>query len=273
MPLRNLLLATASIAACAISVPCQATSIPADEVDVFVGNNEGMPDSTGAAMFANFTPPGGLAETAAKMGFIGFDWTQTITNWPNPDLRNHNGQLIVPVPPDSAFLDPPVGGYNYNPCGGKPSGASGGANPFYFNPTPSTDCWSLSQNETETTLSFGDEPMDHELTAKQISENDIPKFTTELVGIEPGDILGPVLFFWTWETDYDGEASTNAAISSRSANSPELQPGLGGTGHVTILSIDGVPVPVPEPPALFLLASAVAAILTARKAAFRNKDR
>ncbi len=101
-------------------------------------------------MIATFTPPGGLTLSAyaGELGYIGFDWQQTITNWPNADLKLHNGTLIVPVPnPHPAFLDVPPTGYNYNPCGGTASGSSALANPFYFTPTGNTDCWSLAQNE------------------------------------------------------------------------------------------------------------------------------
>ncbi len=283
MSLRNILAATASIAVCAVSLPCYAivTSIPdLGTVNVFVGNSNGTPSATGVAMFAFFTPNDEqtLSEAAKALGYIGFNWQQTITNWANADLHAFNGAPIVPVPsPNPPFLDPPPGGYNYNPCGGKASGASGAASPFYFTLAPSADCWSLSQNETSTTLSFGDEPMDHHLTAAQIAANNIPKFETYLVGIVDDDGVyeaSSPLFYWTWQTTYNGAAPGNGSVldvTSRSANSPMLQPGSGGTGHVTITSIDGVP--VPEPPTLSLLAFGVFAMFAARRAAEWNRTR
>jgi hypothetical protein len=276
MLFRNLLLATTAIAACAICLPCRASPIPANEVTVFVGNNQGMPDPAGVAMFATFTPPGGLMAAAEALDYIGFDWQQTITNWPNPDLHKFGGALLTPVPnPNPPYLDPPLGGYNYNPCGGKAPGASAAAAyPFYFAPTgPSSNCWSLAANETSNTLSFADEPMDHELAAAEIAAGNIPKFTTELVGILPGYIPGPELFEWTWDTTYNGTVASASILVSTSANSPYLNPGFGGTpgSHATILTINGVP--VPEPPALLLLASGVLAMLAARKAAGWNGPR
>ena len=202
-------------------------------------------------MFADFTPSDEqtLSNAAAALGYIGFDWQQTITNWPDANLRNHSGTLIVPTTPTGSFppfLDPPVGGYNYNPCGGNPAfgggsapGASGAANPFYFTVAASSDCWSLSQNETPTTLTFGDEPMDNLLSKANILAGNIPKFTTDLVGIMPGDMPSAPLFVWTWQTTYNGSATTGIT-ASRSANSPKATARFGGTGHVTITSINGV---------------------------------
>jgi hypothetical protein len=250
----------------------QGACKPGVNCTVYVGNSDGTANPTGVAVFASFTPAGGLtlSQAAAKLGYIGFDWQQTITNWPNADLFSIDGTPLTPVPsPNPPYLDPPLGGYSYNPCGGPAPGASGGANPFYYNPAPSNDCWSLAKNETTTTLSFGDEPMDPELTPAQIAAGDVPTFTTELVGILPGGMPGKVQFEWTWETTYNGFASTNPASSARAANSPQLQPGFDGTGHVTILSIKGFP--IPEPSALFLLASGVLAMLAARKATDWNR--
>jgi hypothetical protein len=236
-----------------------------------VGNSDETQNPAGVAIFASFTPAGGLSlsETAANLGYIGFDWLQIITNWPDPDLYSASGALLTPVPSRNLpFLDPPVGGYNYNPCGGEAPGAAGTAFPLYYNPVPSTDCWSVAENETTNTLHFADEPMDPELTPADIATGDIPEFTTELVGytLVQGEYYfpGPPLFEWTWETTYNGQVGGTA----RSAN---IVPGVGGTGDITILTFDGVP--VPEPSALFLLASGVLAILIVRKAADWNRTR
>ena len=296
MSLTKVLFASASITVCAASLPCYATVVPSSSVKLSIPSKYSF-----HAMIATFTPPGGLTLSAyaTQLGYVGFDWQQTITNWPNQDLRLHNLTYITPVPPDAPIVDPPLTGYNYNPCGGTPSGSSALANPFYFTPTGSTDCWSLVNNETPTTnpttLSFGDEPMDHLLTSAQIAANNVPKFKTSLVGIEQTDeeslVASSPLFFWTWDTTYTGSAggvncaTTNGDICSRSGNSPDLQPGVGGTGRVAITSINGVPchmppgeaqpgceghggdppAAVPEPPGSLLLASGMLAALAARK--------
>jgi hypothetical protein len=255
-------------------------------------------------MIATFTPPGGLTLTkyANQLGYINFDWQQTITNWPNPDLQIFgDGTITAPT----AFLDPPLAGYAYNPCGSNPSigggpapGDAAGANPFYFNTTtaPSTSCWSLIYNETPTTnpttLKFGDEPMDPHLTSSQIAANNIPKFTTALVGIlKSGEVVIPSspLFSWTWKTTYTGSSSSGGVATT--ANSPDFDPGVGGTGSVTVTSVNGVPCQntnnqercegqgekgasvrvVPEPPGSLLLASGMLAILAARRMARSKK--
>jgi hypothetical protein len=240
----------------------------------YVGTPSGAPSATGIAMFASFTPNGGvsLAQAAAAMGYTGFDWQQTITDWANPDLHNSAGNLLVPVPPNQAFLDPPVSGYSYNPCGiNAPfSTAAATANPFYYSPNPNispSDCFTVAAHVAGNTLKFGDEPMDRQLTATQIAAGEFPTFTTDLVGVLPGNITGPPLFEWTWNTTFNG--STGSA--SRSANEPgqELDPCATCTGHVTITSINGVPVPEPSP--FIAFTSSVLAILGFRWTAARSR--
>ena len=144
MSLTKVLFASASITACAAALPCYASVVPSSSVQLSI-----PAEFSDRAMIATFTPPDDLTLSAyaKELGYIGFDWQQTITNWPNKDLRLHNLTYITPVPPDATIVDPPLTGYNYNPCGGTASGSSAFANPFYFAPTGNTDCWSLVQNE------------------------------------------------------------------------------------------------------------------------------
>jgi hypothetical protein len=268
MSFTKILVAIASITVYAASLPCHAQVVPSSSVQLSIPAKYSY-----RAMIATFTPPGGLtlAAYATKLGYIGFNWQQTITNWPSPNLKcdkcgpDGTSMLIVPTVPTGTFppfLDPVVTGYTYNPCGGKPSGSSGMAYPFYFTPTGDTDCWSLVNNETSTTLTFGDEPMDHELTSAEIDQDNVPKFMTDLVGITMSDgVLVPSapLFYWTWQTTYNG--SVGSVVTATTANSPLYNPGQGGTGRVTITSINGIP--VPEPAGLFLLIPGTLAILAA----------
>jgi hypothetical protein len=309
MSLTKVLFACALISVCAAALPCYATAIPSSTVVLSVPTKY-----SGRAMIATFTPPGGLTLSAyeKKLGYTQFDWTQQITNWPNADLHIFDdGTAVAPT----AFSDPPTAGYSYNPCGsnsaiggGAAPGAAAGAAPFYFNAhatVPSTNCWSVVHNETATTLSFGDEPMDPELTSTQRSTNNIPKFLTALVGIcDPSNPVtgngcanklagapSSAQFAWTWQSDFNGSVG-GAAVSANSPdnNQPTLpftcDPNSGltcGTGGVTITGIcvishgeaqpgceghgEGASarVPVPEPPGSLLLASGVLAILAARR--------
>ena len=293
MSLTKVLFAFASITVCAASLPCYATlvSVPSSSVKLSIPATY-----SDRAIFATFTPPGGLTLTAYAKEFgnyTGFDWQQTITNWPSPNLHCYKcgpggtSMLIVPTVPTGtfpAFLDLPPTGYTYNPCGGPAPGSAGMANPVYFTPTGNIDCWSLARNETSTTGSFSDEPFDPELTSTEISANNIPKFKTALVAINTsGEALtvSSPLFAWTWESTYNGSASGTALIAA-AANSPVSDPGFGGTGSVTITGIcqirrgeaqpgceghgSGDPLAaIPEPPGSLLLASGMLAILAARK--------
>jgi hypothetical protein len=246
-------------------------------VTPYVGTPSGTPSANGLAMFANFTPNGGLslAQAAAAMGYAGFDWQQTITNWANPDLHDNSGVLLVPVPPDQPFLDPPAGGYSYNPCGVSAPFSTGAqtANPFYYSPTAyPNDCFTVARHVSGNTLNFGDEPMDHQLTATQIANGNIPMLTTDLVGYtnpSPGVYVpGPSLFEWTWNTTYNGSIGS----ASRSANLPgqPLDPCDTCSGHVTITSINGVPVPEPSP--FIPFASGVLAMLGFGWKVARSRD-
>jgi hypothetical protein len=306
MSLTKVLLASAWITVCAAALPCYATTVPSSSVQLSIPAKY-----FGRAMISTFTPPGGLTlkAYAAQLGYSGFDWTQKITNWANPDLHKFgDGSITAPT----AFPDPPVGGYTYNPCGSNASigggaapGAAARAAPFYFS-TATQDqttmqCWSVLYNETPRdpataiTLSFGDEPMDPELTSTQISANDVPKFLTSLVGICPSanttngcKSIGASspLFAWTWQSTYNGTSSSGGVATT--ANSPDFDSGVGGTGGVTITGIchilhgEAQPgceghggdapamgasarVPVPEPPGSLLLASGVLAILAVQR--------
>lgn len=271
----------AGVASLTVSSPSQfaignfrtpnGAAIIANAVTPYVGNAIagqlfGSPNPNGIAMFGTFTPNGGLtlSQAAAAMGYTGFDWQQTVTNWPDQNLMTSGGVLLTPVPvPDPPFLDPPPTGFSYSPCG-SPSPAAAAANPFYFDPTGSaSDCFSLAANEQGSSLYFGDEPMDHRLTPANVALGNIPEFTTDLVGILPGNTPGPNLFEWTWNSTYNG--STGGA--SRSANLPNQvppDPCDTCTGHANIVSINGVP--VPEPPMLYAFALGVLASLGLRRA-------
>jgi hypothetical protein len=240
---------------------------------------------SGRAMFATFTAPTGYtlltwAQHLFGPDAIGFDWQQTVTNWPNPDLQCLScGHDIVPVTQQAGslppFLDPVLGGYTYNPCGGTAPGSSGGANPFYYNTsTENMDCWSLINNETTkknpTTLTFGDEPMDPELTSTEISQNNVPTFMTALVGITTDPqgklIASPTPFSWTWQSTYNGMVGGIATTANDPSN-PDNP--TGGKGRVTILTINGVP--VPEPSGLSLLIPGTLTILAAHWSVRRRR--
>lgn len=97
-----------------------------------------------ATMSAQFVPKIGgavvsLVAAAAACGFAGFDWMQTIDQWPGPNetalfAAPHPSVPLVPV-----FVDPPPGGYTYQVGDPlypiyQPNFAA--ANPFYYQCCP-----------------------------------------------------------------------------------------------------------------------------------------
>jgi PEP-CTERM motif len=168
-----------------------------------------------------------LAQAAHDLGYLGFDWVQTVTSGPSAVLLN--GQTQSPT-----FFDPPPGGYLYcatsNHC---PPGWMT-SSPLYYNPIfigkyilPS-----------DTSLSFFDSPQ-HNLPFEETT------FVTELVGYnactspgtgdcsQAGFVAGPALYAWAWEDDYFIGGGINITLSDISAPA-------GGTGGITLLA-------VPEP--------------------------
>ena len=135
-----------------------------------------------------------LSQAAVDCGFTNFDWQQMITNWRSPDLIQNGNPIPLTAPP--AFLDPPLGGYNYcvprygSPCDGYP---------FYWNPNTTGMNWSLNKRETGNTLSFIDVPADLQLPA-----GGFLGFTTQLVGIVPNGTPSPLPEQWTWIDTYNG---------------------------------------------------------------------
>jgi len=220
----------------------------------------------GTKITSSFTPAGGLATAENTCGFSAFDWQQLITEWPSASpLIGRNGSSLSAPP---AFLDPPNGGYDYNPCTlqvGDP-GISGLAYPFYYavggDPTV---CGTTAYEEVNgTTLYFSDQPKDSEISAGQLME-----FQTTLVGALVGgvpDLLTDDGDWFTWESNYNGNGGGVVAGSEADAD-PE------GTGGITILSVAGMPVAdVPEPGALYLMLLSLFT-LCATKSARRRKPR
>jgi len=248
-------------------------------------------------------PPGvtTLQEAAADLNFSSFDWVQTINQWVNPDLFAANNPCIQDFPvsfvqscASSAITAPPrvfdsvTGGYY-----GQPSQYAM-APPFYYNPNTSAsiDSWSVQANTfglsnpatgsasscnalvadlvgganlpVGSTLCFGDQPDDPELTATQIANGLFPEFTTELVGVcnSSTPLIGSCnangydpLFSWNWYDTYNGNQCLNGNnCIGLSANEDPVYPG--GTGGITITEVDGVP--VPEPSTILLLVPALA---------------
>lgn len=240
-------------------------------------------------------PPGTttLQQAATALHFTGFDWVQQITQWVNPDLFPNTSPLNPITTADGPFYDPVAGGYRA-PVGSTPNLSA--SPPFYYNvgTSPESDPYSVDANMNDfsgtsvskcsslfglqpegaaTTLCFLDNPDDVLLTGAQIAAGLAPMFTTELAGLcdDPGvgacnlDGFDP-LFSWKWTDTYNGNGCPENDASlcpggitpyGLPSNAGPVYPG--GTGGVTILDVDGVP--VPEPSTLALLLSGIATLV------------
>jgi hypothetical protein len=170
------------------------------------------PVASGTVMSASFTPNFGLSlmEAAGLCGYDHFDYYQVVTNDPNPPASKNAPTVPLTVP----YVDPPLGGYAYQPAGDDNL-------PFYWNAAE------LATNTTATTVSFSDAPAEPSLTAGQFLG-----FTTTLVGVFP-DNTWDALYAWNWISDFNG---TVGGASVRENTLP-VDPGS-GTGGVTLLETD-----------------------------------
>lgn len=189
--------------------------------------------SEGTTMQAAFTPDGGISLSAAASacGFIGFNWRQTVDVSPSPGgafaVSDRTTPLVAPPP----FSDPPLGGYTYQETDPRLNFTPNNAYPYYYDPgAPATYPLSLLANETSTTLSFFDAP------ATNLAAGQEFQFTTALVGMLPGTVLGPDLVTWHWTDTFDGISQEKGA--SVQTYLPVV-PGS-GTGGITVTSISGI---------------------------------
>ena len=234
-----------------------------------------------------------LQQAASDLGFVGFDLIQVVTNWPaNTSLYAASDPTkITPITTaNGPFYDPVAGGY-LNMILPDPNAVP----PYYYNlddgyfyngEAGPLDPWAVAANINNyggfsestcnaqaavlgsavpgSSLCFEDTPEDLNLTSPQLLMNDIPMFTTALVGLISCDSLGPgacsglepePLLTWSWEDSYDG----GSGGISYTANPGPADPG--GTGGITILDVNGVPVAAPEPSTMLLLGTALSLLL------------
>ena len=199
---------------------------------------------SGHTAAAQFTPSssfgGNLSAVASSCGWVGFNWQQHVEYLP---ARSGFYAKYDPTNPLSApppFLDPPPQGYTYSP------GVIDYSYPFYY------DSNKLLPVESQlTTLKFKDIP-----EVPNLFPGEYAKFRTDLVAVLPGNIPGPQLFEFEWESNFDG---TSGGVH-RLANDLEPDPGS-GSGGVRLLAVNALPVPEPGTRVLFGLGAAAIMIL------------
>jgi len=206
-------------------------------------------------MYASFTPNFNvsLSDAANVCSVLGFDWQQYI-NFIGPGSSGmyaaqtsqyfSAGQMVYAPP---SYPDPPPGGYQYqyedpySPVA-QPNFASafpfvysfldvqkGGCALFITAPPLAPFCRIPMASQQQ--LFFFDEPVSEPGQSKG--------FSTAVVGVLPGTssgtyAAGQVYQGFTWQTDYD-KAGVGVVYETAS-----FRPTYGGTGSVTITSVNGV---------------------------------
>lgn len=223
-----------------------------------------------AMITARFKPNLGftLQEAAAALGFVNFDWIQTITAYPNPsgvyEVNTSNpSQPIHLTSASTPYNDPPPGGYTYCAKMGAPCDNA----PFYYGiHYSSSDPLSLAAHETGNVLSFRDAPSDPclagplglpsvaWLTNRKACDNTTAPsgssihFTTDLAGVLSNGSAQDLGIGFSWTDSFNG--TTGGIATTLSNASPDLGTGSGG---ITITSLNGASLAVPEPSSLLML--------------------
>ena len=220
-------------------VPPHCDAIVSGAVHVFSAGPRSL-SSQDTSMKATFTPKFGLslAAAAAACGVTDFNWQQKIFSLPSPSPFFAANNPLTPLTAPPSFNDPVPGGYTYSLQCDPGNFGMATAFPFYYAPqAPANNCFSLAAHKTTNTLSFFDAPADPLLL---LTAGGFVGFTTQLVGMHHGNTLGPVLFEWTWMSTFNGTSGGVATINNDLPVDPDS-----GTGGVTILTVNGVPVCVP----------------------------
>lgn len=250
----------------------------------------------GTSIKASFRPGGGIAAAETACGVAGFDWVQTVTI-PAPSrfeaCTDVSCSSLTLQNVTGVTSDPPEFGWSYcnpNSLTYDPTKFGNCLNnyPFYYpNPVnaidvppqvycieyasnnPGAPCVATFQND-DAAINFFDTPSDQCLPPGGYYLLGLPycvdppgsaeQFTTQLVGVSAGGEeiplstlgLAPGVDSFTWSDTFNG---TTGGISGSDL---PADPGS-GTGGITILSVDGVP--VPEPGSLAMMSTALVALL------------
>jgi autotransporter-associated beta strand protein len=159
-----------------------------------------------------------LAQAANDMGYVGFDWVQSVTALPGPSPFRAANNPTVDLAGSVPFLDPQPGGYRiYNSHTGTYDLHPDDSYPFYYNPNNGE----LANHESTNTLSFYDAPAD-----QLLPPGGHMGFATSLVGIVPGCVGGANIFDWSWISTFNG---TSGGVSKTKNDSPvDAGSGTGG---------------------------------------------
>jgi hypothetical protein len=254
---------------------------------------EGSPRNT--VITAIFDPTVGLAKTEADCGVTSFNWQQKLTaTSPAPyySCDDTGCSTQTQVVPGTRYYDPPINGWDY--CNtssdqwyipGVLGGSLGCANnyPYYFNPatagenptfmdSPADPCLlnpdgspSIAWQTDYTYNNKNKVKVKERCNVASPSAGELD-FTTTLVGIITPNVYALLPYSFEW-TDTFNDALTGMDgmggiqyISTPGTEIP-VDPST-GFGGITVVSVNGVPVPEPSS-FLILTISSVGLLLTA----------
>jgi PEP-CTERM motif len=204
-----------------------------------------------------------VQQAASFLGYTsGFQWEQQVTipspspfdECMDPKCNPSNMNLFV----DGTLADPPQYGWDYcNPY-----------SPFkrtqnFFDCSTSWPYYNLLPN-----MSFYDSPSDSCLAGGDGSGcggltapmGAAQQFDTTLVGVYADARPPAYVYDFSWKDTFNG---TSGGVSTTVNNEP-VDP-YSGTGGITLVAVDGVPVDVPEPSTLAVLSAGVAAFGLVRR--------
>jgi uncharacterized protein (TIGR03437 family) len=213
------------------------------------------------AMTAVFAPNGvNLADAATACNVASFNFQQWTTVLPLPNSFYAAPAPTTPLKAPPAYLDPPQGGYTYQPDT---------AFPFYWNatdlgPTGKYDSGPfggpLLPIQTSTSLVFSDAPTNwcffgglggigcvvsealNHLNSPFAPPGSFSEYATALVGVDKtGNPVSLSNMSWTWRSNFNGTSGGIAKVK----NSGGVDPGS-GTGGVAVVSINGVALSTPQ---------------------------
>lgn len=205
----------------------------------------------GTALIATFAPADGLTVAATDCGFVGFNWTQRVTEDPYPPKS-----AITQEPLQVPYQDRPPGGY----LGGTPS-----AYPYYYSSLDLQKRCNYAFNvggllgtfsteiQSSSHITFCDQP-----TEPRLKANESISFETKLVGLRADGSATPI-YQIDWESNFDGIYG-GISIRSNFDNSNEVT----GNGGVAILARASL-LPVPEPSTTLLTSFGLLAMLLRMK--------
>jgi PEP-CTERM motif len=201
-----------------------------------------------------------VQQAANALGYSGFRWEQTVTiPSPSPYFECTDPQCDPPGEENvvGRSADPPQYGWDY-------------CNPHSLFKTRDFDCSTIFPYYAQflPNSGFKDTPADPCLPGgsgagcggETANLGEALQFDTTLVGVYSDARPPGFVYSFDWQDGFNG---TSGGVAT-TVNDEPVDPGS-GTGGITLVSVDGVPVDVPEPSTLAVVSAGVAALGMVRR--------